>query len=309
MNDRVKYGFIDRTGEIHTTNEGFSIEIIEYISYDNCTVRFEDGTILIKRFYGNIIKGKVRKPKEDINPIGKEYITKQGYKIKITEYFNNKNCTVLFENGLVLKKKTYLSVVSGTILNPYHPTVYGIGYIGIGKCVTQINNVRSKIYYAWKNILERCYSEKLHKRKPTYKEITICDEWCNFQVFSKWYEENYIKGFQLDKDILVKGNKVYSPETCCFVPSEINNLFTNRKNNRGLLPVGVRKYKDTYRAKLRLNNTQTELKTVFITPEEAFYAYKVAKEREIKRMADKWKEQITTLCYEAMYAYQVEIND
>lgn len=309
MNDKVKYGLIDRTGEIHITNEGREVEIIEYINSNNCTIKFEDGITLTKRYYSNIIKGKVKKPKEDINHVGEEHITKQGYKIKITEYFNAKNCTISFENELIIKNKTYSSIVSGAILNPYHPTVYGIGHIGIGKYATQVDNVKSKIYYAWNNILERCYSEKLHKRKPTYKEITICKEWRDFQVFAMWYEKSYKEGFELDKDILKKGNKVYSPQTCCFVPSEINNLFTNRKNARGLLPIGVRKCKDGYKAKLRLSNVQTELGIIFDTPEEAFQAYKTAKEQYIKEVADKWKPFIKPNVYCAMYTYQVEITD
>ena len=85
MNDKVKYGLIDRTGEIHITNEGREVEIIEYINSNNCTIKFEDGITLTKRYYSNIIKGKVKKPKEDINHVGEEHITKQGYKIKITE--------------------------------------------------------------------------------------------------------------------------------------------------------------------------------------------------------------------------------
>lgn len=309
MNDKVKYGFINRTGEIHITNESREIEIIEYINSNNCTIKFEDGVVLTKRYYSNIIKGKIKKPKEDVNCVGEEHITKQGYKIKITEYFGTKNCTISFENGLTLKNKTYLSIVSGAILNPYHPTVYGIGYIGIGKYATQVDKIKSKIYYAWNNILERCYSRKLHKRKPTYKEITICKGWCNFQVFSEWHENNYIEGFQLDKDILIKGNKIYSPETCCFVPSEINNLFTNRKNARGLLPIGVRKCKDGYKVKLRLNNIQTELGITFPTIKEAFQAYKTAKEEEIKRIADEWRDQIDPRVYQAMINYKVEITD
>ena len=95
---------------------------------------------------------------------------------------------------------------------------------------------KTKCGKAWENMKQRCYSEKYHKKYPTYKGCYVCDDWLNYDNFKKWFDKNYnsetMKDFVLDKDILVEGNKIYSPETCCFVPQEINNTFKNYKNKK-----------------------------------------------------------------------------
>lgn len=188
--------------------------------------------------------------------------------------------------------------------DPYTPTVYNIGYLGVGKYYTQENNVRSKMYNAWCKILERCYSSKLHDRKPSYKGVEICESWKNFQVFAEWYDSNYVEGFQIDKDLISPSSKIYSPETCCFVPSEINSIFTNRKSIDGILPIGVRKVKNSFLVRMRENNVKKYIGT-FNNSEDAFLAYKVAKEKYIKKIADKWKGVISDKVYKAMYDYVV----
>lgn len=95
---------------------------------------------------------------------------------------------------------------------------------------------KTKCGKAWENMKQRCYSEKYQEKYPTYKGCYVCDDWLNYDNFKKWFDENYnpetMKGFVLDKDILVEGNKIYSPDTCCFVPQEINNTFKNYKNKK-----------------------------------------------------------------------------
>lgn len=166
------------------------------------------------------------------------------------------------------------------------------------------------IYNRWCSLRRRTLSEKFKKEKSTYKDVIVCDEWLNFQIFSKWFNENWRpymdKTWQLDKDILVKGNKIYSPETCCFVPHEINSLFMSTKNKRGFYPIGVNKERDKYR--VRIGGSRKHI-GIFKTPEEAFQAYKIVKEQHIKETADKWRGQITEDVYKAMYNYQVEITD
>lgn len=120
-----------------------------------------------------------------------------------------------------------------------------IGIIGIGKMDVAINKKDKKEYREyclWKNLICRVYDYNIHKTRPTYKGCFICDEWLTFSIFREWIrnpQNGYSDGYHLDKDILIKGNKVYSPETCCFVPSEINTLFTKRQNLRGKYPIGV----------------------------------------------------------------------
>lgn len=95
------------------------------------------------------------------------------------------------------------------------------------------------LYRTWKNMLERCYSPKLHARCPTYIGCSVCKEWLTYSSFYKWIIKQDYKGKQLDKDALVIGNKIYSPETCCFVSKQINQLLTYNQNTKSKYPTGV----------------------------------------------------------------------
>lgn len=96
-----------------------------------------------------------------------------------------------------------------------------------------------KFYSCWVSMLERCYSEKFHKNHPTYKDCYVCDEWLIFSNFKSWMETQDYEGKALDKDLLVYQNKVYSPETCVFIPKELNSFLVKNDVNRGDLPIGV----------------------------------------------------------------------
>ena len=150
--------------------------------------------------------------------------------------------------------------------------------------------------------------KKGQEKQPSYIGCLVDEEWHNFQNFAEWFEDNYVEGWHLDKDILIKGNKIYSPETCCFVPLEINSLFTKSDKIRGEYPIGVSKKDKKYQANVNKNSGFIFL-GAFNTPEEAFQVYKTAKEDYIKEVADKWRGQITEQVYQAMYSYQVEITD
>ena len=118
----------------------------------------------------------------------------------------------------------------------------------------------------------------------------------------------------LDKDILVKGNKIYSPETCVFVPQNINTLFTKRNKVRGEYPIGVSFYKNTNKYLAQCNiliNGKSQYKKLgyYNNIEDAFNAYKESKEANIKQVADYYKDNIPNKLYEAMYNYEVEITD
>ena len=160
-------------------------------------------------------------------------------------------------------------------------------------------------------MIYRCYSEKSQERHPTYKDVTVCEEWHNFQNFAEWMEDNYdpeiMQGWQLDKDILFKGNKIYSPDTCRLVPAEINDTLKNVKvHNNILVGVSYNIKNNNYRTWLPRNKKG---KRNFKTPEEAFQRYKTTREEYIKEVADKYKGQISNEIYQAMYNYQVEITD
>lgn len=194
--------------------------------------------------------------------------------------------------------------------NLHTPSVYGVGYIGEGEYNIREEGKALKVYILWKGMLERCYSKRYQSLYPTYIGCSVDEQWHNFQIFAQWFYDNYEEGFELDKDILIKGNKIYSSETCCFVPQEINYLFTKNNQNRGDLPIGVCRRGSRFISQMSKNKKKIRLGS-FKTKEEAFQAYKEAKEDFIKVMAFMYfmREEISVDVYKAMNKYEVENND
>lgn len=198
----------------------------------------------------------------------------------------------------------------------YKIRVFNKGYIG-----EEIsNNYTQTISYSyWYAMLRRVYSEKQLKLKPTYKQVEVCEEWLNYTNYKQWFDKNYYtiqdQQMELDKDILDKGNKIYCPEKCIFVPHNINSLFTKSNKARGDLPIGVYFKKKNNKYCSQCNTITKEGKRynaylgLFNTPEEAFYAYKTFKENYIKEVADEYRDRIPQKLYEAMYRYEVKITD
>ncbi len=168
--------------------------------------------------------------------IGEERFNNAGLKMRIVEYNSPLDIEVVFEGGRSIKC-TYGNFCKGSVKNPYFKKVYGVGFIGEGVYSTSINNVMTKQYKTWAGMLGRCYNKKRQAERPTYVGCTVDERWHNFQNFAAWYDENYYEvlgeKMSLDKDILVKGNKIYGPETCVFVISSMNSLFINNKKIRG----------------------------------------------------------------------------
>ena len=244
---------------------------------------------------------------------------KQNCPIKIIEYNGAVDIIVEFQDEFKGRvHTTYKNFTNLEIKNPYYPSVFGIGITG-SKYPTKINRKHLIEYVAWHNIISRSYNQKEKKRSPTYKDVTCCKEWLLYENFYEWLhkQENFDKwmngnGWAVDKDILVKGNKIYSPETCCLVPQNVNLLFVKRKNNRGNFPIGIIKNGNGYR--VHCSNPFTykyENLGTYRTITEAFLVYKKYKEDIIRQVAqiEFDKGNITKQCYEAMMRYKVEITD
>ena len=257
---------------------------------------------------------KVSKNKERV---GETVMQNCGELAFVVEYVDAKNITVQFKKSGELVKTKYYTFVRGEVKSHFTPTVFGVGITGTEVTVDE-NGERLDSYKCWKDMVRRCYSSKFQEKHPTYIDCRVCDDWLYYPNFKKWYDENYYeinsKKSQLDKDILIKGNKVYSPDTCVFVPNFINSLFTKSQNSRGELPIGVsyRKANKKYQANLSVfKNGKSTVKYLgcFDTIDEAFEVYKQAKEEYIKEVADEYKDKIPAKLYEAMYRYEVSIDD
>ena len=145
--------------------------------------------------------------------------------------------------------------------------------------------IRCSYYTKWESMIGRCYDPKFHKRCPTYKDCTVVEEWKSFMTFRSWMIEQDWKGKELDKDILVPGNKVYGPDTCCFISHAINSLLGDSFATRGKSPQGVSTNRNRFEARVSIDSKRKNL-GLYDTPEEASEVYNVAKVDEIHRQAD-----------------------
>ena len=254
-----------------------------------------------------------------VNRIGEENYNSFGSKMIIREYRKAIDIDVYFpEYNWTFEHTRYNDFKNGTIKCPYEPRVYGVGYLGEGKYKTRENGKTTDEYNIWRHMLQRCYDPKYQERYPTYKGCKVEDKWLNFQYMGEWIDKNYyeIPGetMCLDKDILCKGNKVYSRETCIFVPQKINSLFVKSDKSRGKDPIGVYQLPNgNYQVRCGNSYGERIYLGLYSTKEEAFRVYKNYKEKVIKEVIDSYEGKIPEPFYsrlkEAMYNYEVEIDD
>jgi len=153
--------------------------------------------------------------------------------------------------------------------------VYGVGTNDADYYVQSIVNgicIRCPFYRKWSSMLKRCYSSKYHLEHPSYIDCTVCDKWLTFSNFKKWMETQGWEGKELDKDILIEGNKLYSHETCLFVTQATNNLLTDSRRSRGAFPIGVSRGYKGYQTGCRSGSNNKYLGE-YSTPEEAHAVY------------------------------------
>jgi len=175
-----------------------------------------------------------------------------------------------------------------------------------------------KEYSVWQDMLLRC-TEKFQDKHPTYKGVSCSENFINYSFFYEWCQEQ--RGFgnrdvnnrswQLDKDLLIKHNKVYSEDNCVFIPQRINLLFTRRDTARGEFPIGTRwnKRDKKYVAQCSWGVNIVKYLGYFDSVKEAFTTYKVFKEQLVKDVAAEYKHQLDARVYDALMRYEVNIND
>lgn len=175
--------------------------------------------------------------------------------------------------------------------------------------ILDVNGVHgTKCYIVWDSMLQRCYSENENQRirNHTYDDCKVCDEWLTYSNFEKWFNKNYKEGQQLDKDILFEGNKLYSPETCCFVPSDINTMMITRQTKKSCLPTGVSETKKGKYQVIVKDRVKSKRIGTFDDVFEAFEAYRRHKKQRLKEISyDHYKKgEINQKIYEAILRHE-----
>ena len=245
--------------------------------------------------------------------VGKILKSKSFGEFKILKYNDNKNVEIQFLKTGFETSAQLGHIRNGEVKDPRSPSVFGVGISGT-KYPIRVNGRNTKEYDLWYSMLRRCCSNDFKKKRPTYEGCEVSDNFKSYEYFYEWCNKQIgfnNKDWHLDKDLLVKGNKVYSENTCVFIPAEINSLLTKRENMRGEHLIGVcwsKTHKD-FKAQVSKNKGESEHLGYFKTELEAFNAYKKAKEAFVKEQANKWKSQIDIRAYNALMNYTVNIDD
>lgn len=232
--------------------------------------------------------------------IGEIRYNKLGTPMRIVDIRSSDDITIEFLDLHNMKKKTtYSNFKNGGIKNPYDRSIKGVGYLGEGKYMTGQSFYDRKAFGIWTGMIDRVYNEEKRSKYETYSDCIICDEWQNYQSFRGWYDKEFYQvgteRMHIDKDILYKNNRVYSPQTCLIVPQRINMLFMHKSNKYGLpngiTPMANGRYSASYNGKQigKYNSL-----------EEATVAHDKEKKKAVNEVAEEYKEVIPDKVYQAL---------
>ena len=249
--------------------------------------------------------------------VGKVFKSKSSGDFKILKYNDVRNVEIQFVNTGFETIATLGNIRNGYVKDPYSPSVCGVGILGT-KYPPTISGRNTKEYMLWVDMLRRCYSDDFKKKQPTYEGCEVSENFKSYEYFHKWCHnqigfsnQGNENPFHLDKDLLLKGNKVYNEDSCIFLPQEVNTLLTKSTASRGEHLIGAYwdKTANAFKAMVNKNKGKQEHLGYFNTELEAFNAYKEAKESFIKEQAEKWKGQIDPRAYNALMSYEVNSDD
>ena len=309
-----------RVGEIYPSKYG-DMQVILYENSKKVTVEFiETGytlTTRADRIRTGVVWDKTKpRLKEVPTPkdfkIGEIFSTKSFGKLEVVSFKSALEVKVKFQDtGSVICARAE-HIRNGQVRDPYKPTVYGVGIVGNVK--TKFDGKNTQVYNTWYNMLSRGYCKRLHQKYPSYTDVSVCEDWLYLEKFKTWFDENYQEGYHLDKDLLVKGNRVYSPETSIFIPQRLNGLLIQNKSLRvDDLPLGIsfNKSSGKYISRCHEGNCQPTILGYFDNPKAAFKIYKEFKEDLVKSLAEEYYSsgQITELAYNALLKFEVTEED
>tara|TARA_R110000782_G_scaffold85221_2_gene165724 strand:- start:21 stop:659 length:639 start_codon:yes stop_codon:yes gene_type:complete len=171
--------------------------------------------------------------------IGKVYKTNSCGNLIIIENTGRLSCLVEFVDTKSRVTAMYGNIRAGSVYDYMRPSICGVGFIGLGIHKAYVDGRRCRSYSVWSNMMRRCYDIKVQAKQPTYKGCSVCDEWHNYQNYAEWFDKNQIEGFEVDKDIKINGNKIYSPSACSFVSKKDNVSQSHSKKYKIKSPEGV----------------------------------------------------------------------
>lgn len=209
--------------------------------------------------------------------VGDIYRSNAYGKFKIVTLVNSRDSTVEFIDTGYTTKTNPNNIENGRVKDKLMPTVFDIGFIGDGE-----HKANTAAYRKWSGMISRCYNE-LNKSYKSYSDCTIDDEWFNYQNFASWfYDQDAPNDFELDKDTLIDGNRVYSPETCLLISKSDNikaKVASNDNNKHGYAGVYMTTYKDAkyFAAKITINGKRVNISGGFRTAKDAHEALQLRK--------------------------------
>lgn len=235
--------------------------------------------------------------------------TSKGYgDFEVIDHKNWRNVKVKFVDTNYTTTTRVDKVLTGAVRDRLFPSVFGVGVLG-----SKDLSSSDKQHHLWSGMLQRCHCDKYQAKKPTYVGCTVSEYFKRYDNFHEWCENQVgfdQEGWHLDKDLLVKGNKIYSEDFCVFVPHEINTAIVTSRSFRGDSLIGLRLDKRSNKFQARVNKYGKSFSLGYFEDElEAFSAYKQAKEDYLKELANKWEDQIDPRVCQALNSYQVEITD
>ncbi len=220
--------------------------------------------------------------------VGDVFSTNTHGRVTVVAYHRCSNIEVMFEDGVVVSCSS-AALRGGRLRNPMQPHKGSVGFVGIGRYTPKDHKASYKIWYA---MFERCYKASVQRKHPSYVGCSVSEDWHNYQNFAEFYENHAhrYEGWELDKDILICDNRVYSKETCCFVPKEINNMFQmGRKSESGFTGVYFESSSQKYIATAPDETASKRNLGRFDTVQEASRVRTAYKDAYIRRLAEKWR--------------------
>jgi len=303
-----------KAGDKFNTNKYGVVTVKDYLSTYKITIEFKDG-VTSSTTASSLRLGNVGHPMSGLY-IGFEFTNSDGCTGKVIRFNSPYDVDVEWFDGVVTKGHAAAHIKFGGVYYPNYKSVCGVGYFGIGDYISdksgKTGNYNKRVYGSWCRMLGRCYDpkEQMKPKGRAYIGVTVCEEWHCFQNFGKWAsdkEDKFIVGFELDKDMFGDGLS-YSPDNCTLLPASINSFLSECGATKvSGLPDGVNIVKPKggtnatvgYIARCHVDNVRQYL-GFYKTPEEAAEVYKVAKESEALRLADKFKSVLSTEEYDKL---------